>query len=138
MANELQLAFNEIAEMRALPPEVVLEALQTALVSAYRRDANASAAQAIEARIDPSTGRARIFVEKEVTDEIFSPSTEVTLEKARFYNPEAQLGDTVMVQVESTTKKFGRIAAQTAKQVILQKIREAERNALYEEYIGRE
>src|SRR5690349_11579265 len=106
-ANELELAFNEIAEMRALPIEVVLEALQSALVSAYRRDANASAAQAIEARIDPRTGRARIFVEKEVTDEVFSPNTEVTLEKARFYNPEAELGDMVMVQVEGTTRKFG-------------------------------
>lgn len=138
MFNELQSAFNEIAETRALPAEVVLEALQSALVSAYRRDSGASSAQSIEARIDPSTGRARIFVEKEVTEEVFSANTEVTLEKARFYNPEAQLGDTVMVQVEDTIKKFGRIAAQTAKQVILQKVREAERNALYGEYIERE
>lgn len=138
MVNELQIAFNEIAEMRALPRDVVLDALQSALVSAYRRDSGASSAQAIEARIDPSTGRARIFVEKEVTDEIFSPNTEVTLEKARFYDPEAEIGDMVMVQVEHTTKKFGRIAAQTAKQVILQKIREAERNAIYEEFADKE
>jgi len=138
MVNELQTAFNEIAELRALPSDVVLEALQSALVSAYRRDSNASSAQRIEARIDPATGRARIFVEKEVTDEVISPNTEVTLEKARFYEPEAQLGDTVMVQVEHTTKKFGRIAAQTAKQVILQKIREAERNALFDEFVERE
>ena len=138
MVNELQIAFNEIAEMRALPRDVVLEALQSALVSAYRRDSGASSAQAIEARIDPSTGRARIFVEKEVTDEIFSENTEVTLEKARFYDPEAEIGDMVMVQVEHTTKKFGRIAAQTAKQVILQKIREAERNAIYDEFAGKE
>jgi N utilization substance protein A len=138
MVNELQTAFNEIAELRALPSDVVLEALQSALVSAYRRDSNASTAQRIEARIDPATGRARIFVEKEVTDEVISPNTEVTLEKARFYEPEAQLGDTVMVQVEHTTKKFGRIAAQTAKQVILQKIREAERNALFDEFVERE
>jgi N utilization substance protein A len=138
MPNDLQIAFNEIAELRSLPQEVVLEALQMALVSAYRRDANASAAQAIEARIDPATGRARIFVEKEVTDDVRIPATEVSLEKARFYNPEAQIGDTVMVQVEGTTKKFGRIAAQTAKQVILQKIREAERNSLFEEYVTRE
>lgn len=138
MFNELQSAFNEIAATRALPADVVLDALQSALVSAYRRDSGASTAQSIEARIDPATGRARIFVEKEVTEEVFSENTEVTLEKARFYNPEAELGDTVMVQVEHTTKKFGRIAAQTAKQVILQKIREAERNALYGEYIERE
>lgn len=139
MVNELKTAFNEIAEMRALPEDVVLEALQSALVSAYRRDSGASSAQNIEARIDPATGRARIFVEKEVIDEeVQSPSTEVSIEKARFYEPEAQLGDTVMVQVEHTTKKFGRIAAQTAKQVILQKIREAERNALYNEFIEKE
>ncbi len=138
MFNDLQKAFNEIAETRALPADIVLEALQSALVSAYRRDSGASSAQSIEARIDPATGRARIFVEKEVTEDVISANTEVTLEKARFYEPEAQLGDTVMVQVEHTTKKFGRIAAQTAKQVILQKIREAERNALYNDYIERE
>lgn len=141
MSNELQIAFNEIAELRALPTDVVLEALQSALVSAYRRDSGASSAQAIEAKIDPNTGRARVFVEKEVIeviDENFNDATEVTLEKARFYDPEAQIGDVVMVQVENTTKSFGRIAAQTAKQVILQKIREAERTALYDEFINRE
>jgi N utilization substance protein A len=134
----LKNAFNEIAEQRALPPEIVLEALQSALVSAYRRDSGISSAQMIEARIDPETGRARIFVEKEVSESVISPKTEVTLEDARFYDPEAQIGDMVMVQVEHSIKKFGRIAAQTAKQVILQKVREAERNALYEEFVNRE
>src|SRR5690606_6055537 len=80
----------------------------------------------------------RIFIEKEVVESVENDLTEVDLEKARFYSPEAQLGDTVMVQVQGTTKKFGRIAAQTAKQVILQKIREAERNSLYEEFVERE
>ena len=138
MSNELQIAFNEIAQMRALPADVVLEALQSALVSAFRKDSGASAAQAIEAQIDPKTGRARVFAEKEVVDDVLTEATEVTLEKARFYNPEAQINDIVMVQVEHTTKSFGRIAAQTAKQVILQKIREAERTALYDEFINRE
>lgn len=138
MRSEFELAFNEITELRALPREVVLEALQTALVSAYRRDTGASSAQRVEADIDPSNGRPRIFVEKEVVESVESPRTEVDLERARFYEPEAQLGDMVMVQVQRTTKKFGRIAAQTAKQVILQKIREAERNSLYEEFVERE
>ena len=120
------------------PREVVLDALQSALVSAYRKDTGASTAQAIEAEIDPDNGRAKVFVEKEVVEEVEYDSTEVTLERARFFNPEAQLHDVVMVQVEYTTKSFGRIAAQTAKQVILQKIREAERNALYDEFINRE
>ena len=138
MRSEFELAFNEITELRSLPREVVLEALQTALVSAYRRDTGASAAQRVEADIDPTTGRPRIFVEKEVVDSVENPWTEVDLEQARFYDPEAQPGDMVMVQVQRTTKKFGRIAAQTAKQVILQKIREAERNSLYEEFVERE
>ena len=138
MSNELQIAFHEIAQMRALPEDVVLEALESALVSAYRKDTGASNAQAIEAQIDPDTGRAKVFVEKEVVDEVFTDATEVTLEVARFFDPEADLHDVVMVQVEHTTKSFGRIAAQTAKQVILQKIREAERNALYDEFINRE
>ena len=138
MRNEFEVAFNEIAELRALPREVVLDALQTALVSAYRRDASASSAQRVEAEIDPTTGRARIFVEKEVVEDVFNDHTEVELEKARFFDPEADLGDMVMVQIEGSTKKFGRIAAQTAKQVILQKIREAERNSLYEEFSERE
>lgn len=138
MKNEFELAFKEITEFRALPQDTVLEALKTALVSAYRRDTNASAAQQVEAMVDTATGRPKIFVEKEVVDEVENPDTEVHIEKARFYDPECQLGDTVMVQIEGTMKKFGRIAAQTAKQVILQKIREAERAALYDEFIEKE
>jgi N utilization substance protein A len=138
MKNEFELAFNEIAEARTLDRKVVLDALQTALVSAYRKDTNASAAQNIEAKIDPNTGRSRLFVEKEVVDDVQNPLTEVTLEEARFFEPECDYGDVVMVQVERTTKNFGRIAAQTAKQVILQKIREAERKALFEEFKEKE
>ena len=138
MSNELETAFREIRDVRALPEDIILDALQSALVSAYRKDTGASAAQAIEAEIDPETGRAKVFVEKEVVDDVMTDATEVTLERARFYEPEAQLHDVVMVQVEHTTRSFGRIAAQTAKQVILQKIREAERNSLYDEFINRE
>lgn len=138
MKTEFELAFNEIAELRSLPRDIVLEALQNALISAYRRDTGASAAQRVEVNIDANTGRARIFVEKEVVDDVMHPNTEVDLEKARYYDPEANLGDMVMVQVEGTTRSFGRIAAQTAKQVILQKIREAERKAVFEEYVDRE
>ncbi len=138
MKSEFEVAFNEIMESRALPQETVLEALSTALVSAYRRDAGIGSSQRVEAHIDPVSGRPRIFVEKEVVDEVQDNRTEVDLEKARYFNPEANYGDMVMVQAEGTTKKFGRIAAQTAKQVILQKIREAERNSLYDEFIERE
>ena len=138
MRSEFEVAFNEITEMRELPQDVVLEALQSALVLAYRRDTGASEAQQVEADIDPKSGRPRIFVEKEVVDLVLNEATEVDLENARFYEPEAVEGDTVMVKVQRTTRNFGRIAAMTAKQVILQKIREAERNLLYEEYLERE
>lgn len=129
----LARAFQEIAESRSLPADVVRDALREALVSAYRKDTNASKNQAIEADIDLK-GRSRIFVEKEVVDDVYSPTTEVSLEEARFFNPEAQLGDLVMVRVDKTTKNFGRIAAQAAKQVITQRIRQAERDNLYQEY----
>jgi len=136
MKSDFTLAFNEIVETRALPREVVLEALAQALVSAYRRDSNISSNQRVEAKIDPSGG-SQILVEKEVTETVENEQTEVALEVARALYPEAQLGDTVMVPVE-TNRTFGRIAAQTAKQVILQRIREAERESLYDEFVERE
>jgi N utilization substance protein A len=136
MKSEFLLAFNQICSERNLPKEVVLEALNTALVSAYRRDINASSAQNITAVIDGQTGLAHIYAEKEVTDEVTDWRTEVMLEEAHKVVPDAKLGD--MIMVESTPEGFGRIAAQTAKQVILQRIREAERDAQYNLYAERE
>jgi N utilization substance protein A len=136
MKSEFLLAFNQICSERGLPPEVVLDALRTALVSAYRRNANISSAQNVTVEIDSSSGQAAIFVEKEAVDEVHNDDTEVAIEIAAKIDPGVKLNETVMV--ESTPKDFGRIAAQTAKQVILQRIREAERDALYEDYIGRE
>jgi N utilization substance protein A len=105
---------------------VIIGAIESAMVSAYRRAVNASTAQHVEAKIDAETGKVEVFVEKEVVEDIFEPKTEVLLEEARQVNPEAQLGD--MVVVESTPDNFGRVAAQTARQVIQQRIREAERS----------
>jgi N utilization substance protein A len=136
MKSEFLLAFNEICESRGLPKEDVLEALKTALVSAYRRDANVSNTQEVVAEIDPRTGEPTIFAEKEVVDSIFDNRTEVLLSEARKTHPDAQMGDLVLV--DSTTEHFGRIAAQTAKQVLLQRVREAEREHLFEDFSGRE
>ncbi len=138
MKSEFEVVFTEISESRSLPKETVLEALRTALVSAYRRDASIGASQRIEAVIDVNSGRPRILVEKEVVDDVQDTRTEVDLETARFYHPETELGDMVMVQAEIPMKKFGRIAAQTAKQVILQRIREAERTTLFDEFATKE
>lgn len=136
MKSEFLLAFNQICSERNLPRDVVLQALQSALVSAYRRDFNASAAQNVVAEIDSNTGAAHIFVEKEVVEHVQDPHTEVSLEEARAVVPDAQLND--MVMIDSTPADFGRVAAQMAKQVILQRIREAERDALYANFSERE
>ncbi len=124
--NEFSLAFNEVVEEKQLSKEVIIGAIESAMVSAYRRAVGASTAQHVEAKIDPDTGKVFVYAEKEVVEDIFEPKTEVLLEEARKVNPEAQLGD--MVIVETTPGDFGRVAAQTARQVIQQRIREAERS----------
>ena len=124
--NEFALAFNEVLEEKQLSKDVILGAIESAMVSAYRRAVNASTAQHVEAKIDPDTGKVLVFAEKEVVEDIMEPKTEVLLDEARKVNPEAQLGDTVVV--ETTPADFGRVAAQTARQVIQQRIREAERS----------
>lgn len=137
MKSEFVLAFNEICETRGLPKEDVFEALKTAIVSAYRRDMNVSNTQKVRVEIDPRTGDPTVYAEKEVVDSIIDNRTEVLLQDAlRGGHIDAQLGDLIMV--DSTTPQFGRIAAQTAKQVLLQRVREAEREHLYEDFSGRE
>ncbi|HTX90909.1 MAG TPA: transcription termination factor NusA [Anaerolineales bacterium] len=137
MKNEFALAFNEVLEEKQLPKEIILSAIESAMVSAYRRAVNASNAQAVEAKIDPESGAVTIFAEKEVVEDVQDERTEVLLDEARKVNPEAILGD--MVIVETTPKDFGRVAAQTARQVIQQRIREAERlmqSEYYEKQVG--
>jgi len=132
MKNEFALAFNEVIEDKQLPREIILEAIEAAMVSAYRRAVNASNAQRIDAQIDPETGEVSIFAEKEVVDSVQDDRTEVTLEVARRYEPETELGNLVLV--ESTPDDFGRVAAQTARQVIQQRIREAEREVQFNHF----
>jgi transcription termination/antitermination protein NusA len=137
MKNEFTLAFNEVLEEKGLPKEIIMQALESAMISAYRRSVNASTAQHVEARVDVETGQVTVYAEKEVVEEVQEPITEVTLENAQKVNPEAKLGD--MVIVESTPKDFGRVAAQTARQVIQQRIRDAERSAqlsFYDKQVG--
>ncbi|KAF0107725.1 MAG: N utilization substance protein A [Anaerolineaceae bacterium] len=127
MKNEFALAFNEVLEEKQLPKEIILSAIESAMVSAYRRAVNASTAQHVEAKIDPESGKVTVSAEKEVVESVVDERTEVTLEDARKVNPEANLDDIVIV--ECTPQDFGRVAAQTARQVIQQRIREAERQA---------
>ena len=137
MKNEFTLAFNEVLEEKQLPKEVILAALESAMVSAYRRSVNASNAQHVEAKVDPETGKVLVYAEKEIVDIVHDERTEVTLEDALKVDEEAELGG--MVIVETTPKNFGRVAAQTARQVIQQRIRDAERQVqldFYQKQVG--
>ncbi|MDH5606702.1 MAG: transcription termination/antitermination protein NusA, partial [Anaerolineae bacterium] len=132
MKKDFALAFNEVLDDKQLPKEVIVEALEAAMVSAYRKTVNASTAQIVEAKFDLNTGDIKIFAEKEVVEDVQDERTEVLLEVALKYDEEAKLGDVVIV--ESTPEDFGRVAAQTARQVIQQRIREAERKSQYDHY----
>ena len=136
MKSEFALAFNEIIERSGLSKDTVLESLEAAMVSAYRRSVNASSAQNIEARIDPNSGELRVFAEKEVVESVENPLTEVEFSAAKKFDPDVDIGSVLLV--DATPVDFGRVAAQTAKQVILQRLREAERDAQYDEFIERE
>ena len=136
MKSEFLLAFNQICSDRGLPREVVLEALQMALVSAYRRSVDTDANQNVTAKVSLETGKAHIFVEKQVVDKVADDDLEIALADARAFRPNVNVGDTVLI--ESTPSDFGRIAAQSAKQIILQRIREAEREARYAHYVQQE
>jgi N utilization substance protein A len=134
MKNDFMMAINQVCHERQLAVDIVLEAVEVALASAYKR--NFGGNQSITAQIDSKSGEPLIFLEKIVVENIENDKREISLKKAREINPRAEIGD--LVSVESTPKNFGRIAAQTAKQVILQRIREAERDALYNAYAERE
>jgi len=135
MKSELIMAVNQICAEKDLPREVVLGAIEEALVHAYRRNyANSSAVVLV--RIDPDTGEFHVFAERKVVEAVQDPVTEVGLAEAIKLDPNAEIEGTIQVEREPTD--FGRIAAQTAKQVILQRIHEAERDALFDYFHQRE
>ena len=135
MKSDFLLAITQLSAEKNLPSDVVIAAVEAALVSAYRKDSFA-ANQNISVKIDPASGRVQVWAEKAVVERPSDPRCEISVEDARRIKPEAQIGETVMV--EATLRNAGRIAAQTAKQVILQRLHEAEHSAIFEEYAGRE
>lgn len=128
------MAINQVCHERQLAVDIVLEAVEVALISAYKR--NFGGNQSITAQIDQKSGEPLIFIEKVVVDKVENEKKEISLKRAQAINPKIQVGS--LVSIESTPSNFGRIAAQTAKQVILQRIREAERDVLYNSYAERE
>ncbi len=133
MKSEFEIAITQLCSDRNLAPQVILKAIEDALVSAYKH--NYGANQNISVNLDPRTGQARVFVKQMVVEQVQDERTEISLANARAVKADAGLGD--FVDVELKPKNFGRIAAQTAKQVIMQRIREAERDSIYQEYADR-
>lgn len=134
MSSELVDALVLLEKEKGISREVIMDAMEAALISAYRRNFN----QAQNVRIDLNLGAGsmRVFARKEVVDEVFDPRLEISLEDAQRINPNYEVED--IVELEVTPKDFGRIAAQTAKQVVTQRVREAERGIIYSEFIDRE
>ena len=130
---ELILALEELEKDKGIKKEYLLESIETALLTAYKR--NFDALDNVKVVMNPETGATHIYATKEVMEHANDPALEISLEDALKINKEAKIGETV--EEEIVPRNFGRIAAQTAKQVIIQKLREAERDVIYKEFNDR-
>lgn len=128
------MALEAIEKERGIKKETLFEAIEAALISAYKRNFNS--AHNVRVSIEEETGEIKVFSCMDVVEKVVNPQQEIHLDKARQNNPLCKSGD--ILEIEVTPKNFGRIAAQTAKQVVIQRIREAEREMIYEEFIDRE
>ena len=124
---QLTLAVRAIADEKALPEETVLNVIEQAIAAAWRRD-NGEREQNVRAELNINDGTAKVFVQREVVEDVVNPATEISLADAQAEKPDARLGDTIEEAHE--VKSFGRVAAQTAKQVVMQRLREAEREVV--------
>ena len=132
---EFFAAIDLIEKEKGIPKAYMLDKITQALVSAYKRD-HEGAGDNMSVEADEEAGTVRMFVKKDVVEEVDNPCTEMSLEMARSKLPQAQLGDVIRIEIK--TRDFGRIAAQTARQVIIQGMREAERGMIYDEFSSKE
>ncbi len=135
MRTELKAAITQLSAERNLPKEIVLAALESALASAYKKSMSALD-QDVVAKVDPESGEINFYVQKAVVESVTNPSHEIPIKEARKTRATAQLGD--VINIECTPENIGRIAVQAAKQVVLQRLREAEHRIVYEEFTDRE
>ena len=133
---ELIGALTELEKERGISKELLLDAIETAIVSAYKKNYGASSSSSVRVEFNQHTGDIRVYSRRVVVDEVEDETVEISLEEARELDVNYELGD--VVEREVTPADFGRIAAQTAKQVVIQKIREAERSIVYDIYSNRE
>ncbi|MBE3587093.1 MAG: transcription termination/antitermination protein NusA [Thermoanaerobacteraceae bacterium] len=134
MNTEFLTALRDLEKEKGIAADILFEAIEAALLSAYRR--NFGSLQNARVVIDRQTGDFKVYSQRTVVEEVTDPRVEISLAEAREIDPRYEVGD--VVENEVTPRNFGRIAAQTAKQVVVQRIREAERNIVYEEYANRE
>lgn len=134
MSGELIHALEQLKKEKGIDKEFLLEAIEAALLSAYRR--NFGPSQNIKVEVDRITGAFKVFSIKKVVETPEDDDLEISFEDARNINTRVEIDD--MINIDITPRKFGRIAAQAAKQVVVQRIKEAERNMIYEEFINRE
>lgn len=127
-------ALHEIEREKGVSKEIIFEALESALISSYKK--NFSTAQNVVVNMDRDTGVVKVYSAKEVVEEKEDENLEITLDEAKEIDIKYEIGD--IVNIEITPKDFGRIAAQTAKQVVIQRIKDAERDVIYEEFVSRE
>ena len=135
MRTELRTAITQLSAERNLPKEVVLAALESALASAYKKSMSALE-QDVVVKVDADIGEINFYIQKVAVDSVTNPNHEISLEEARKLRATAQLGD--VINIECTPDNIGRIAVQAAKQVVLQRLREAEHRIVYEEFTDRE
>jgi len=134
MKTELKAAITQLSAERNLPKEIVLAALESALASAYKKSMSALE-QDVLVKVDPDSGDINFYVQKVVVESVTNPNRELTAKDARKLRATAQLGD--VINIECTPSNIGRIAVQAAKQVVLQRLREAEHRIVYEEFTDR-
>ena len=128
-------AIHQIEQEKGIKPGYMMEKVTQALLSAYRRD-HEGVGENLVIEANEEAGTVRLFLKKEIVEEVDNPAMEISLEEARAALPQAELGDTVRMEVKA--RSFGRIAAQTARQVIIQGIREAEQGMIYDEFCTKE
>ncbi|MFX3674066.1 MAG: transcription termination factor NusA [Paenisporosarcina sp.] len=134
MGSELLDALTALEKQKGISRDVLIEAIEAALVTAYKRNFNQ--AQNVRVDLNLDNGSMLVYSRKDVMEEVLDERLHISLEDAKMINPAFELGD--IVEQEVTPRNFGRIAAQTAKQVVTQRVREAERGLIYEEYVDRE
>lgn len=134
MNTEFLEALKDLEREKGISANVLLEAIEAALLSAYKR--NFGSLQNAKVLIDRATGDCKVYAQRVVVEEVHDSRLEISLSEARAIDPLYNLND--VVETEVTPRNFGRIAAQTAKQVVVQRIREAERNIIYEQFANRE